>query len=782
MEMKKSEYPILMITINNAWKHGNIGIDQLTGFLREKDFNVDIAYLRTRDTVESIFHKIKDDYLFYGFSVTSANISMCYELAERLKKYRSNVVVDFGGGYATRYYREIFLYSNYVDFITLGDGEHPTEYLLNKLISDSDYICAEETGHFAVASARDCENKNQYINTTITHFPAFDYYEYDTVVRNTRKVHCIQTKNNICTGNCTFCTERHGKVCYKDISQIIEQIKYVYIKYGVKKIFFTDDNIFDPNDNLGKEHVRQLCHELLKLKTELNFKIVYQCYMKANSLKDTLKDNELLQLMKDVGFVEVFVGIESGNDSDLKLYNKHTTVNDNYVIIDMLKKHGLFPIMGFIAYNPYTTFEKIEDNFKFLCDVECTYLPNYLYSFVNINKYTAIYDMAKRDGLIVSSDDEYINIKYKYVDETVEPILRYVESEMLARLKEIQYETDWIIYSYMEHKILYNIDDLSEELNEIREKDFDVIKKYLSILFVEHNIEKFRKVEEEFWGHFLEQQERIKNIYQYLISQHTCMSLYAKGLKVNSDFEERKCNDILVGEYCDGLLTCYFDKKSRILHQHELDIAKEYEGKTIVIVLESPHICEYDDDFVSPALGVTGNNLGKWFSDILTTVPLEGKYRIILMNSIQYQCSLGRNTKQYRDAMWLKLWFKERLKENFKKRLHSYSPDIIFNLCTCGGHRLEENVPNGCKSVINQKYINKCISPHKFQGTSTTTLRKLVSDAILELDIEAILFEGNHPASWKISEHATLEQKTKKFNLKRCDGAQSAVRRVPDRY
>ena len=515
--MDKEKYKIILIAINGAWKHGNLGIDQLAGYLREKGFCVDMGYFHKKDSVNDIFQKIKGKYVFYGFSVTSANYSHCKELATLIKKNDKSAIIDFGGGFVTRYYREVFEEVPELDYVVLGDGEAPTEYLIEQLRTNPKYIDSQSTGHSAVASKRDQKGKFQYLNQKITHFPVFDYYEQDTPERNSRKVFCVQTKNNVCTGNCSFCTERHGKVVYKEVECIIEQIKIAHKRFGIRKVFFTDDNIFDPNDERGKEHVRKICNELKKL----DFKLAYQCYCKAISLKDTPEDRELLALMKEVGFVEVFVGIESGDDDDLLLYNKYTSVSDNYSIIKLLKEHDLTPIMGFIGFNPYTTFKKMENNFKFLCDVKCTYLPNYLYTFVNVNKYTDLYEKLLADDLVISDKSEYINIRYNYADSTVAPILRYIEESMLPKLNMVQYELDWVIYSYKECKIwCKDIVDFEADFQVFQEEDFEVIKKYLGILFIEHDLGKFISVEEEFWNHFLNRQEPLKKIYDYLIALH----------------------------------------------------------------------------------------------------------------------------------------------------------------------------------------------------------------------------------------------------------------------
>lgn len=517
MNNLNSNFKVLFISINNVWRYGNIGMDQLAGYLREQGYNVDIKYFSNRSNLNDIISNIDMNYDLYGFSVNSSNYKKCCDIARQIKKINNNAIIDFGGGYPTRYYKEILLETDFVDYMILGDGEEPTKYLFDVLSNSKAKGISPNVNHKSIVSPNNSDNKIDFFNCEIKHFPAFDYYKIDTESRNSRKVHCIQTKNNVCTGNCSFCTERHGKIVYKSIDSIISQIKYVHENYGVKKFFFTDDNILDPNNNYAKDRMFELCNEIKKL----NYKLAFQCYIKAISIEDSPKDNELLSLMKEVGFVEVFVGIESGNQSDLNLYNKHTCVEDNYRVISLIKKHGMFSIMGFIAFNPYSTRMNIKENFEFLCNVECTYLFNYLYSFVVINKYTDLYEKICKDNLLLDSSDKYLDVKYSYQNNEVVEVLDYVRNEMLPRLIELQYELDWVTYSYMEHKIWYdNTRDFSDELKKLKEVDLSVIKKYLSILFIEFNVSKFKTVENEFWQHFIDNEEHLKNIYEYLIGLH----------------------------------------------------------------------------------------------------------------------------------------------------------------------------------------------------------------------------------------------------------------------
>ena len=149
--------------------------------------------------------------------------------------------------------------------------------------------------------------------------------------------------------------------------------------------------------------------------------------------------------------------------------------------------------------------------------------------------------------------------------------------------------------------------------------------------------------------------------------------------------------------------------------------------KTIVIVLESPHINEFFKDnnewqSIGPACGKTGQNLHKWLPEVLLNYfPCKigtkdthykadhysckdieaGEYAIKLVNAIQYQCSLGNETtpskkskeqeQYYRDDMFVELWENNtEVSESFIERVKESSPGIIINCCTKGDFGKDE--------------------------------------------------------------------------------------------
>ena len=177
-------------------------------------------------------------------------------------------------------------------------------------------------------------------------------------------------------------------------------------------------------------------------------------------------------------------------------------------------------------------------------------------------------------------------------------------------------------------------------------------------------------------------------------------------------------------------------KDERIKNKENLKTTLYNDKKTIVIILESPHRNEFLEDFIGPALGKTGEKLDEYLEKRLneklselskkTAGKLNGEYRVILCNAIQYQASLGLDTEYLRDRVWLNLWLKRKLRNNFIERLKSYNPDIIFNLCTLGSHLKDPFYKSDNKEnlkKIRYDYL-KCLNLNIKQGQNKKELFK----------------------------------------------------------
>lgn len=184
--------------------------------------------------------------------------------------------------------------------------------------------------------------------------------------------------------------------------------------------------------------------------------------------------------------------------------------------------------------------------------------------------------------------------------------------------------------------------------------------------------------------------------------------------------EKRYCPDQYVGKITE-FSTNQTDFPARIT-----PVNRPNDLKCLIMVIESPHT----DEFLQtpcPANGTTGKLIRKWICSVKGLSTYRKDYGLIIINAIQYQCSLGSPTKCFRDNVFETVWndFGE---DDFVTRLQSIyqSGDVILNCCTKG------NSKNG-------------------------ELRQRVQQAIKKLTTNSILLRRTHPSSWHSSKNRKYE-------------------------
>lgn len=208
--------------------------------------------------------------------------------------------------------------------------------------------------------------------------------------------------------------------------------------------------------------------------------------------------------------------------------------------------------------------------------------------------------------------------------------------------------------------------------------------------------------------------EHIKNVFQ-----QSALDGYKKNIV------EEPCLDSYIGNYEKDN---YYIPKYTLSNDRTLIFGKKIgeidneEVEHIVIILESPHIDEFFKKPYLPAQGATGIFLKGYLSELLFQLALKDflpadRYRIFLINSIQYQCSLGQPTEFFRDYVWEQMWANDEVREDFERRIEQVHPSIIINLCTDSKEarrdKVQESIENAFKSQQKIKF-----------------------------------FMGNHPSSW----------------------------------
>jgi radical SAM superfamily enzyme YgiQ (UPF0313 family) len=147
-----------------------------------------------------------------------------------------------------------------------------------------------------------------------------------------------------CPFNCEFCDiiEIYGrKPRTKSPSQVIAELEQLYEHNWRGSVFIVDDNFIG-----NKKKVK----ELLPVITEWNRKHRWPFTFYTEASVNLADDAELLQMMKEAGFIRVFVGIETPVEASLKetqkLQNTRRSLLDS---VRRIQRSGMEVMAGFIV-------------------------------------------------------------------------------------------------------------------------------------------------------------------------------------------------------------------------------------------------------------------------------------------------------------------------------------------------------------------------------------------------------------------------------------------------
>ena len=332
---------------------------------------------------------------FIGMPIYDANARSILELCKVLKNKFPSTYLCLGGYYATEHYDSILVENPYVDFVVRGEGEKRELQLINALevggeLDRIDGLVYRNKGVVKINHF----NSNDLIDLSLS--PQMDRATLEEYVLP----EAVMSTTRGCLRNCAFCNSKYfwKKWRGRTAKQVIDEIKEIHSKYNIAKFVFYDNSFEDDN---SRDHYR--CQQIADNLIELNLPIIYSISLRAESFKDYRMIDKLVRS----GVYSVFIGIEAGNEADLKLYRKTATLTENALALRACKENEIFAETGFICINPYSTLDTLRQNVDF---IHASQLGADFKCFTNkFKKYngTFLNDRLIKDDMVTDNDDCY---------------------------------------------------------------------------------------------------------------------------------------------------------------------------------------------------------------------------------------------------------------------------------------------------------------------------------------------------------------------------------------
>lgn len=463
----------LVVILKNDDYQDNIGVGYLKSYLHSKGID-SIIHVLHPEAEKSLFEQLDFENrtpLIVGISVYMHIEKYAYELAREIKNHYPNIHITFGGPHVMKRAKDVLSNHLYIDSICKGEGETALYDLCKQIETQHKFNGADgfvyRNSPFEII---DCPNRTPIQELDSIPFPARDIYE----TKPTEYMYVMGSRG--CLGHCTFCFDVNNTsfancepVRVRTGKNIADEIEYLSKKYNVNQFKLLDSTFEDPNE-VGMKKAISFYKEII----ERNLKIRFQINTRSEIAKNYTQ--EYLNLAKKAGLEGIYLGIESGNEEDLKLYGKIAKINDNTEAIKKIINNSINLTFGFINFNPYSTLNKLETNLEYLNLVGISYTIESLMSFLELFPNTAISKKVTRDNLLYNDYAYNENgTNFVFIDKQVETLYKNLKGIKLSYISpkiDSKVEMDMI---YLKRMNLLNekIEKIFDEIIAIKHERMD---------------------------------------------------------------------------------------------------------------------------------------------------------------------------------------------------------------------------------------------------------------------------------------------------------------------
>lgn len=298
-----------------------------------------------------------------GSQCYSMDLQRLKPVMETIKGFDPRITTIVGGAHVTAAPQHTVKYfgRDLLDFVFVGEGEIGFPIFLRELArgADADFGKAPGLGWFVDGDLR-LNPRGEEQDLDKLGMPAWDlimpesypFSPHGVVCKNFPIAPIMATRG--CPYMCTFCSSANTKLRKRSISVVLDEVKMLQKKHGIREFHMVDDN-FTLELDYAKDFMKALMAEGIKAS-----------WATPNGIRLERLDKPLLELMRQAGFYSLSVGIESGSDPIRIKMKKGSTIAKIWKDLRMVAEVGGIDMTGFFILGfPGETREDIEKTIEF---------------------------------------------------------------------------------------------------------------------------------------------------------------------------------------------------------------------------------------------------------------------------------------------------------------------------------------------------------------------------------------------------------------------------------
>jgi radical SAM superfamily enzyme YgiQ (UPF0313 family) len=376
------------------------GIAVLSSILKNNGINVSIidassAKLNSKEVVLKVIEAKPKIIGITGFIQASF---FNKEVSDGIKNALPEVIQLAGGAWA-EYTPEYILRNTKIDYVVRGEAD--------LIITDLVRAIIENRLPLNIPGINYLDRKGNYIensslesprNLDSLPLPAYDLFDMNYYILNIKpenygyplkkasikRIKKFSENGNLrlvsitsgrgCYGRCDFCAAANLMRRNFSPQYLVDHIEYLIKTYNVNAFNFTESLTLST-----RNWVKEFCNLII------NRKLVIFYIPLARA--DFNYDEDTIRLLEDSGCIILGFGFESGDNLMLRSFNKKTTVERYYKIIDDFKKTSIAIGGSFILNMPGENYDSIEKTIKFIKDTKMAFSFGFAYPYPGSSLY-----------------------------------------------------------------------------------------------------------------------------------------------------------------------------------------------------------------------------------------------------------------------------------------------------------------------------------------------------------------------------------------------------------
>lgn len=265
----------------------------------------------------------------------------------------------------------------------------------------------------------------------------------------------------------------------KPIQKVIEELQ-ILEQLGVKAVNFSDEDFVGP-DTYGIDRTLELAKAMKDKGLKISFRInarVKSVFNQNDTHELALKKIEMLKLLKQAGLVKLFLGFESGVQSQIDRYGKGYKLHEFIVAKGILDELGIEYELGYISIDPLMTLEELHSSLLFIKDEGCIPYISSIYKELRVQKGNKAYlrqlrQCEQQKGIDLVGDVLFDEQRYDiigYADNRIATIV-----SLLKDYVDENYKRYYELRRMTQYDESHSKDDSYSIIEKLRHNDYDLL-------------------------------------------------------------------------------------------------------------------------------------------------------------------------------------------------------------------------------------------------------------------------------------------------------------------